>query len=99
MKKKLIFIIPILALLGFLAIKPPAVGSEKKQVVITPTSTSTPLSKPNLRDFGDDGRGPAHRDFDGDGRTPPPHGDDEGLFDDHHYGRHDDGDLHERENH
>ena len=62
MKKRLKFIIPILILLGFLAVKPPAIGSEKKQVVVTPTSTttSTPLAKPNLRDFGDDGREPAH---------------------------------------
>ena len=60
MKKKLIFIIPILALLGFLAIKPPAIGSEKKNLVVTPSSTSTPLSQPKLRDFDDDGNGPAH---------------------------------------
>ena len=94
MKKRLIFIIPLLILLGFLAIKPPALGSEKKQVVVTPTSTSTPLSKPNLRDFGDDGKGPAHRDFDHDGgpglgENPPPHPD--GDF--HH------DDLGERDNH
>ena len=69
MKKRLVFIIPILILLGFLAIKPPAIGSEKKEVVVTPTSTttSTPTAKPNLRDFGDDGSGPAHHDFDHDG--------------------------------
>jgi hypothetical protein len=66
MKKKLIFIIPILALLGFLAIKPPAIGSEKKEVIVTPTSTATttPLAKPNLRDFDGDGNGPAHHEPD-----------------------------------
>lgn len=85
MKKRLIFIIPLLILLGFLAIKPPALGSERKQVIVTPTSTSTPLSKPNLRDFGDDGNGPAHRDGGpGFGMNPPPHPD----------GDHPDGDLH-----
>ena len=99
MKKRLIFIIPILILLGFLAVKPPAIGSEKKQVVVTPTSTttSTPLAKPNLRDFGDDGSGPAHRGFgdDGDGRTPPPHIDGQGFPGDGHDDHHGDGDLHQ----
>ena len=83
MKKKLIFIIPALALLGFLLIKPPAVGSEQKQVVVTPTSTTTatPVAKPNLRDFDNDGNGPDHHD-DMD--------DHHGLFgDDHHDGLHD----------
>lgn len=96
MKKRLVFIIPILLLLGFLAIKPPAIGSETKQVVVTPTSTttSTPVAKPNLRDFGDDGQGPKHRDFDHDGvpglgQNPPPLPD--GDF--HH------DDLGERDNH
>ena len=89
MKKRLVFIIPLLVLLGFLVIKPPAIGSETKQVVVTPTSTttSTPTSKPNLRDFGDDGQGPQHQDFDNDGfsgygQNPPPHPDGDFHHDD-----------------
>ena len=84
MKKKLVFVIPALLLIGFLAIKPPAVGSEnKEQVIVTPTSTttSTPLPKPQLRDFDDDGNGPEHFPHnDGDegfgGRHDHHHGDD-----------------------
>ena len=60
MKTKLIFIIPTLLLLGFLAIKPPAIGNESNQVVVTPTSTATKPSQPLLRDFDDDGREPPH---------------------------------------
>ena len=51
MKKKLVFIIPALLLLGFLAIKPPAIGSEKGDVIVTPEATVTPSTKPKLRDF------------------------------------------------
>lgn len=71
MKQKLVFIVPIFALLGFLAIKPPAIGSEQKSVVVTPTSTSTPLSQPKLRDFDDDGNGPRHFGDDEDGEGAP----------------------------
>jgi len=60
MKKKLVFIIPTILFLGFLAFKPPAIGSEKGDVVITPTSTFTPTSKPGLRDFDDEGSEPRH---------------------------------------
>lgn len=76
MKSKLIFIIPALALVGFLAIKPPAIGSEKKDVVITPTSTSAPVTQPKLRDFDDDGNGPRH------------FGDDDDDHEDREHGRH-----------
>lgn len=81
MKRKLVFIIPALALIGFLLIKPPAIGSEDKTVVVTPTSTSTPIPNPKLRDFDDEGREPAHF----------------GDEDDEHHGRHHDdrGDHHE----
>ena len=93
MKKKLVFIIPALALIGFLAIKPPAIGSQNKEtVIVTPTSTttSTPIPKPQLRDFDDDGNGPEHfphkeGDEDGDlgGHHDKHHGDDfEGQNDD-----------------
>ena len=101
MKKRLVFIIPILILLGFLAFKPPAIGSETKQVVVTPTSTTTsaPIAKPNLRDFGDDGEGPTHRDFDnnggpGFGQDPSPH-----LDGDHPDGNFHHDDLGERDDH
>lgn len=79
MKKKLIFIVPILALVGFLAIKPPAIGSETGKVVVTPEATITPGVQPHVRDFDDDGHGPRHEDYDDDG--------DEG--DDHHERHHD----------
>ena len=69
MKRKLIFLIPALLLFGFLAIKPPAIGSDTEQVVVTPTSTTTALPKPKLRDFDDEGHGPKHfRDHDRDDR-------------------------------
>ena len=55
MKSKLVFVFPTLLLVGFLAIKPPAIGKTQNQPVITPTSTTTPDQKPNLRDFDDDG--------------------------------------------
>ncbi|MBU3646428.1 MAG: hypothetical protein FGM49_06450 [Candidatus Nanopelagicaceae bacterium] len=79
MKKKLIFIVPILALIGFLAIKPPAIGSETGKVVVTPEATITPGVQPHIRDFDDDGNGPRHEDYDDDG--------DEG--DNHHERHHD----------
>ncbi len=60
MKKKLVFIIPALLLLGFLAIKPPAIGSEKGDVIVTPEATVTPSTKPKLRDFDDEGKRPDH---------------------------------------
>ena len=60
MKRKLIFLIPVALLLGFLALKPPAIGSEKGEVIVTPEATVTPSNKPNLRDFDDDGTGPEH---------------------------------------
>lgn len=66
MKKKLIFIVPILALIGFLAIKPPAIGSETGKVVVTPEATITPGVQPQIRDFDDDGHGPRHEDYDDD---------------------------------
>ena len=60
MKKKLAFIIPTVLFLAFLAFKPPAIGSEKGDVVVTPTSTFTPSAKPHLRDFDDEGHEPRH---------------------------------------
>ena len=60
MKRKLIFLIPVALLLGFLALKPPAIGSEKGEVIVTPEATVTPSSKPKLRDFDDDGKKPEH---------------------------------------
>jgi hypothetical protein len=61
-KKKLTFLIPIALLLGFLAFKPPAIGSEKGNVIVTPEATVTPSTKPQLRDFDDDGVEPDHFD-------------------------------------
>ena len=60
MKRKLILLIPVALLLGFLALKPPAIGSEKGQVIVTPEATVTPSAKPKLQDFDDDGVGPEH---------------------------------------
>ena len=62
MKKKLTILIPIALLLGFLAFKPPAIGSEKGDVIVTPEATVTPSTKPQLRDFDDDGVEPEHFD-------------------------------------
>jgi hypothetical protein len=59
-KKKLTILIPIALLLGFLAFKPPAIGSEKGDVFVTPEATVTPSTKPQLRDFDDDGVEPKH---------------------------------------
>ena len=76
MKRRLLFIIPAVLLLGFLALKPPAIGSEKGDVIVTPEATVTPSTKPQLRDFDNDGRGPEHfddhmRDDDRDHKRPP----------------------------
>lgn len=91
MKRKLIFIIPIIALLGFLAIKPPAVGQQKEEVIVTPEATITSVPKPHIRDFDDEGREPRHheareRHEDGehgqgaeDGERHENHGDDQEL--------------------
>ncbi|MFM1967551.1 MAG: hypothetical protein RL590_408 [Actinomycetota bacterium] len=62
MKKRLVFVIPALLLIGFLAIKPPAIGKEQGDVVVTPEATYTPAAKPHLRDFDDEGNEPAHFD-------------------------------------
>ena len=62
MKRKLIFLIPVALLLGFLALKPPPIGSEKGEVIVTPEATVTPSVKPQLRDFDDDGVEPEHFD-------------------------------------
>ena len=91
MKKKLIFIVPILALVGFLAIKPPAIGSETGKVVVTPEATITPGVQPQIRDFDDDGHGPRHEDYDDDGDVRKHHNEDRAEGDDHH-GEHDDED-------
>ena len=66
MKSKIIFILPSLALIGFLSIKPPAIGSSSGEVIVTPNATITPAAQPNLRDFDDDGNGPDHEDYDDD---------------------------------
>lgn len=62
MKRKLVFIIPSILLLAFLAFKPPAIGSEKGNVIVTPEATITPSTKPQLRDFDDEGTEPEHFD-------------------------------------
>jgi len=88
MKRKLIFLIPVALLLGFLALKPPAIGSEKGEVIVTPEATVTPSVKPQLRDFDDDGVEPEH--FDDhrkheEGEQRKPHlDDDEDGEGDHH---------------
>ena len=89
MKKKLIFVVPILALVGFLAIKPPAIGSETGKVVVTPEATITPGVQPHIRDFDDDGHGPRHEDYDDDGDVRKPHNEDKDEADDHHERHHD----------
>jgi hypothetical protein len=78
MKKRLVFIIPALLLLGFLAFKPPAIGSEKGNVIVTPEATVTPSTKPKLRDFDDEGKRPDHFEDhfdDDDSDHPRPHRD------------------------
>ena len=69
MKKRLVFLVPALLLIGFLAIKPPAIGKEQGDVVVTPEATYTPAAKPHLRDFDDEGNEPAHFD-EHEGREP-----------------------------
>ena len=90
MKKKLVFIIPALLLLGFLAIKPPAIGSEKGDVIVTPEATVTPSTKPKLRDFDDEGKRPDHFDDHIGGHTGDDFGDDDGGH--HHRPHHDEND-------
>ena len=85
MKKKLAFIIPTVLFLAFLAFKPPAIGSEKGDVVVTPTSTFTPSAKPHLRDFDDEGREPRHsvEEEQGEGlRSGKGHHEDDGMHGD-----------------
>lgn len=90
MKKKLLFIVPILALVGFLAIKPPAIGSETGKVVVTPEATITPGVQPHIRDFDDDGHGPRHEDYDDDGDFRKHNNDDDGSDEDgDHHEKHD----------
>jgi len=55
-----------MALVGFLAIKPPAIGGQTGEVIVTPDATITPAAQPNLRDFDDEGNGPDHDDYDHD---------------------------------
>ena len=80
------FLIPILALIGFLAIKPPAIGSEKGEVIVTPEATVTPSTKPQLRDFDDDGKRPDH--------FEDHFGDDDGDQSRHHHDKNHDEDRH-----
>ena len=94
MKKKLAFIVPTILLLAFLAFKPPAIGSEKGDVVVTPTSTFTPTAKPHLRDFDDEGREPRHSvEEEGEGLHPDKGHHEDGDENDHE----DDLDRHEDE--
>ena len=92
MRRKLALILPAILLLGFLAIKPPAIGSETNQVVVTPEATITPTPKPQLRDFDDEGNEPEHYgdrhhgddhedQYGNDDENEDDHGDDHG---DHH---------------
>lgn len=67
MKKFWVFLVPIISLVGFLFIKPPAISNESK-VVVTPTSTTTPKPEPRLRDFDDEGNEPSHSE---EGRLKP----------------------------
>jgi hypothetical protein len=62
MKQRLVFILPSILLLAFLAFKPPAVGTEQGEVIVTPEATVSPLVKPHIRDFEDDEDGPEHFD-------------------------------------
>ena len=89
MKKKLLFIIPAALLIGFLLIKPPAIGKEKGDVIVTPQTTITPSAKPNLRDFDDEGRRPEH--FEDHARNH------DGPRDGDHSDRHDHEDAHDEE--
>jgi hypothetical protein len=87
MKRKLVFIIPGILLLAFLAFKPPAIGSEKGNVIVTPEATITPSTKPQLRDFDDEGVEPEHFD-DHKKHEEQEHRDD--ADEDHGRGHHDD---------
>lgn len=87
MKRKLVFIIPGILLLAFLAFKPPAIGSEKGNVIVTPEATITPSTKPQLRDFDDEGTEPEHFD-DNKKHEEQEHHDDE-LDEDHGREHHD----------
>lgn len=97
MKRKLIFLIPVTLLLGFLALKPPAIGSEKGEVIVTPEATVTPSSKPKLRDFDDDGTEPEHfedhRKHEAGEHSNSPHQEDEGEDGEHHDRDHHDDDM------
>lgn len=99
MKRRLVFIIPILAIIGFLLIKPPAIGSERKTVVVTPTSTSTPIPEPKLRDFDDEGKEPAHFGDDDNDHGRKHHGDNEDDRDHEDHGDHEDEGLEEDSKH
>lgn len=87
MKRKLVFIIPSILLLAFLAFKPPAIGTEKGNVIVTPEATITPSTKPQLRDFDDEGTEPEHFD-DHRKHEEQEHRDD--ADEDHGRGHHDD---------
>lgn len=87
MKQKLIFLIPAILLLGFLAFKPPAIGSEKGDVIVTPEATVTPSTKPQLRDFDGDGDEPEHFEDHRKREESERHNDgDENRIRDHHEG-------------
>jgi hypothetical protein len=100
MKSKLVFVLPTLLLVGFLSIKPPAISKVQNEPLISPTSTTTPDPKPNLRDFDDDGdyQGPTQNNSTPTtpGTLPKPnlngYGDDDEDDEDDHGGRdhHDD---------
>ena len=95
MKSKLIFIIPIFALLGFLAIKPPAVGQQKEEVIVTPEATITSVPKPHIRDFDDEGGEPRHHEESGineDEEYEYDEDDEEGEHHEDHGSHHDDDD-------
>ena len=62
MKRNLVFIIPSFLLLAFLAFKPPAIGPEKGNVIVTTEATVTTSTKPQLRDFDEEGKEPDHFD-------------------------------------
>jgi hypothetical protein len=93
MKKKLVFMIPIVLLLGFLAFKPPAIGSEKGKVIVTPEATVTPSTKPQLRDFDDEGTEPEHFEDHRRHDEGEHHGDNDGVHSrEHHDDDHEDDD-------
>jgi hypothetical protein len=63
MKSKLVFVMPGILLLAFLSFKPPAIGNQQGEVIVTPEATITADAKPHVRDFDDEGR---HHDDDDD---------------------------------